>query len=138
MPSSIREVDLKEALRNYHRHQVRCGSSRSSNINIDDAMNTSASEPVLGWDETVADDDCDSSSEADGENIRLNIQSTGSLTPHALAHRSWVYGISNSDEQDDGMVHKGTKQNQDCTIRWKTSLAPYRIQQVASMKRTSR
>ena len=137
MPSSIREVDLKEALRNYHRHQVRGGSSSSSNINIDDAMNTSASEPVLGWDETVADDDCDSSSEADDVQ-RLHVQNAGSLTPHAMAHRCWIYGIAETgscdkDYEDDCvMTNKDTHKSQDWKIRWKTSLAPHRIQQVAS------
>ena len=124
MPSSMREDDLKEALRNYHRQQSLGGNNSRQNNNDETAMDTSASEPVMGWDETVADNDCDSSSEADGGNtIRLNIQSTGSLTPHAMAHRSWVYGISNTDEQN---------QTQDWKFRWKTSLAPYRIQQVAS------
>ena len=143
MPSSIREVDLKEALRNYHRHQCYgdVGKSIGDSNNDDNAMDTSASEPVLGWDETVADDhdDCDSSSEADAGNVfpqRLHSQSAGSLTPHVMAHRSWIYGIGSDSESDnndgDIMTSNDSNPSQEWKIRWKTSLAPHRIQQVAS------
>jgi hypothetical protein len=125
MPSSIIEIDLKEALRDYHRHQ--CRDSNSSSSNNDDAMNTSASEPAFGWDETVADDECSSSSDAaDVTNTfqqRLHIQSGGSLTPHAMANRSWIYGITEAE---------GSQSETERKIRWKTSLAPHRIQQIAS------
>ena len=126
MPSSIREVDLKEALRDYHRHQCR-DSNSSISSNNDDAMNTSASEPAFGWDETVADDECGSSSDAaDVTNTfqqRLHIKSGGSLTPHAMANRSWIYGITEAE---------GSRSEPKQKVSWKTSLAPHRIQQIAS------
>jgi hypothetical protein len=160
MPSSIREVDLKEALRDYHRRQ--CCDGNNSSSNNDDAMDTgsirssapSASEPVFGWDETVADDECSSSSDAaDVTNTfqqRLHIKSGGSLTPHAMAHRSWIYGIVEAEAY--GSNHKtdhdtsslqdypwrshnqqhGSQSEPERKIRWKTSLAPHRIQQIAS------
>jgi len=160
MPSSIRRVDLTEALRNYHQHQCRgSGGSSSSNNNRNRAEKihtsslhstaTSASELVSGWDETVADDNdwCNSSSDAAAtESLQqgLHIKSSASITPHAVANRSWVYGIAEAIEPDwnsgnyggtdygSGGKRHGSQLQSEWKFRWKTSLAPHRIHQIPS------
>mmetsp|Transcript_64447 Transcript_64447/g.74194 ORF Transcript_64447/g.74194 Transcript_64447/m.74194 type:complete len:2711 (+) Transcript_64447:55-8187(+) len=125
MTSSIRRIDLKEALQSYH-------------------QTTDSPTLLSGWDETIADDDDFSPSDADAEEAlhqRSHIRGT-SITPHAMAHKSWVFGITEKDEDGSDEDNRryytnyhdnnNKKPTQDWKIRWKTSLAPHRINQVAS------
>eukprot|EP00536_Pseudo-nitzschia_multiseries_P002925 jgi/Psemu1/236193/estExt_Genewise1.C_410140 len=75
---------------------------------------------------------------------RLHIKSSASLTPHAVANVSWVYGITEAVESErrnrnyDGTDYdsrgkqQGSQPQLEWKIRWKTSLAPHRIHQIAS------
>lgn len=51
------------------------------------------------------------------------------ITPHVIAHQSWICGIVDEGEDNDD--------DQRMSIRWKTSLAPHRILQVASNRNGS-
>ncbi|VEU41820.1 unnamed protein product [Pseudo-nitzschia multistriata] len=161
MPSSIRKIDLIEALRNYHQQQCRGigGRCSSSNSSEDEAIETSgrhsaatsASEFVSGWDETVADDVGDDGNNSSSDaglatslQQRFHNKSRTSITPHAVANVSWVYGIAEAKEggcvtrNHDGIDNvssskqSGSRSQSEWRFRWKTSLAPHRIHQIAS------
>ena len=163
MASSIRSTDLKEVLQDYHRRQYRGNTSSNENEDANDTGSICSAPPTTGeselcWDETVADDDCNSFSNAD-ETCSFQQQTCskrgGTLTPHALAHKSWVYGIAEaedcgvrSDVYDSITDHEPNSfqnSSSDCQkqdhgdqselgwkIRWKTSLAPHRVHKIAS------
>ena len=97
--SSIRRIDLKDALR--------CVTSNADSPTF-----------LSGWDETIADG---SATEALQQRSYAR---TKSLTPHAMAHQSWIFGIEEEDNSDNPQP--------EWKIGWKTSLAPHRIHQVAS------
>lgn len=155
MTSSIRRIDLQEALEDYHQKNHRrlnlsITSRCNNNSDNDDAIASNiptADSPTFlsGWDETIADDDKDCSAYGeDGTEISLNQRSHSratSLTPHAMAHKSWVFGIADdSHDQVDGTRydnsnysdHNSTNPPKDWKIRWKASLAPHRIHQLVS------
>ena len=161
MPSSIFEIDLKDILREYHRYRRH---SNKTNRNDDERLEresiyatvTSASEPVSGWDESVADDEYNHSSDTDVTDTfqqQLQIECRGSLTQHVMSHGSWIYGIAEVESRNKEIfsdmkdIHRYSssdyllenKNHQQVhrpetglKIHWKTSLAPHRIQNITS------
>ena len=159
MTSSIRRIDLKDALECYHQNHQNCVRRRrndGSDDDNDDADNNDTIDSTLmpgGWDETFVDDFCspEDGNDADdaAEDALLHQQSSHikatSITPHAMAYKSWIFGttekVESLESEDDGDDNDDSNNNnnirpppsqQDWKIRWKTSLAPHRIHQIAS------
>jgi hypothetical protein len=167
MTSSIRRIDLKDALECYHQNRVRRRRNDGSDDNDhdnnddddDDVDNNDTIDSTLmpgGWDETFVDNVCspeDGNDDADdAEDALLHQQSSHikatSITPHAMAYKSWIFGTTERLEKDESLESQDDdnnnnndispppsqqqQQQQDWKIRWKTSLAPHRIHQIAS------
>jgi hypothetical protein len=150
MASSFHRIDLVEVLERCHRPPVEVVPKQQSQkrswsdydidsdgnglLNGDDNASTTTTTTTSfvtttsGWDETILDQDI-------GALASWQQRQAGGkfLTPHAMAVQSFVYGTEvyrhhyQPFQQDDDHIDKENLQ-----IRWKTSLAPNRVYQIAS------
>ena len=155
MSSSINRIDLDDLLSRYHRQQQSTTNhdgvvqqqeqhhgrdvvidfdrnkinnkynDDNDDDDDDDNMSTTSFLTSSVWDETIVDN------HIDGQTSWQQWQAKGTfLTKYAMANQSWIYGITNNENENDDYNDKNTSTT--IQIRWKTSLAPHRIHQIAS------
>ncbi|KAG7360761.1 hypothetical protein IV203_035860 [Nitzschia inconspicua] len=160
MTSSFHRIDLVEVLEQYHQQQqpIVPPKRRQQNqqryqsfdvdifmdddddndndddddVDVDDNVSTVSFMTTSGWDQTIMDQDVDALVSWQQRQARGRF-----MTPHAVAVQTWVYGIQDrpfmEGDQDNNNNNNSIKDNNNnLQIRWKTSLAPHRIFQIAS------